>query len=167
MNHLEQLVAEWLQYRGYFVRTSILVGPRPRGGFEGELDVVALHPKRKHLLHIECSLDSNSKAVRATRFARKFACGQRFAKNAFSGFPVPDELEQVAILMLVGKNVREVGGVRVVHTRDLIHEINACLANTSPIGTAVPSSLPLLRTLQLAVDAAKRPAHGRTLLAPM
>ena len=43
MNHLEQLVAEWLQYRGYFVRVSVPVGARPNGGFEGELDVVGLH----------------------------------------------------------------------------------------------------------------------------
>ena len=33
MNHLEQLVAEWLQYNGYFVRVSVPVGPRPKGGF--------------------------------------------------------------------------------------------------------------------------------------
>jgi hypothetical protein len=37
MNHLEQLVAEWLQYNGYFVRLSVQVGGRARGGYEGEL----------------------------------------------------------------------------------------------------------------------------------
>ncbi len=60
MNHLEQLVSEWLQYKGYFVRVSVPVGPRPKGGFEGELDVVALNFPHKHLVHVECSLDANS-----------------------------------------------------------------------------------------------------------
>jgi len=44
MNHLEQLVAEWLQYKEYFVRVSVPVGPRSQGGFEGELDVVGINP---------------------------------------------------------------------------------------------------------------------------
>lgn len=71
MNHLEQLVAEWLQYRGYFVRTAVLVGPRPKGGFEGELDVVGLHVANQHLMHVECSLDALSWADRERRFAKK------------------------------------------------------------------------------------------------
>jgi hypothetical protein len=40
MNHLEQLASEWLEYNDYIVRGSIPVGPRPQGGYEGELDVV-------------------------------------------------------------------------------------------------------------------------------
>ena len=49
MNHLEQLVAEWLQYNKYFVRVSVQVGPRPRGGFEGELDVVGINLAKPHI----------------------------------------------------------------------------------------------------------------------
>lgn len=30
--HLEQLVAEWLEYKGFFVRTNVKVGKRPPGG---------------------------------------------------------------------------------------------------------------------------------------
>jgi hypothetical protein len=58
LNHLEQLVAEWLQYKGYFVRISMPVGLRPMEGYEGELDVVAFHPARQHSLHVECSPDA-------------------------------------------------------------------------------------------------------------
>jgi hypothetical protein len=72
MNHLEQLVAEWLQYNGYFVRVSVPVGPRPKGGFEGELDVVAINVGRNHLLHVECSLDADSWPKRQERYAAKF-----------------------------------------------------------------------------------------------
>ncbi len=68
VNHLEQLVSEWLQYNGYFVRVSVQVGARARGGFEGELDVVALNPVTQHLLHVECSLDALSAEKREERF---------------------------------------------------------------------------------------------------
>jgi hypothetical protein len=60
MNHLEQLVAEWLTYKGYFVRTSVRVGRRAEGGYAGELDVVGFRPETKHFLHVECSLDAAS-----------------------------------------------------------------------------------------------------------
>src|SRR5690349_2182454 len=43
-NFLEQLVAEWYEFQGYFVRRNVRVGPRAGGGHAGELDVVAFHP---------------------------------------------------------------------------------------------------------------------------
>ena len=58
-NFLEQLVAEWYEFRGYFVRRNINVGPRARGS-ESELDVVAFHPTKRHLVHIEPSMDAHS-----------------------------------------------------------------------------------------------------------
>lgn len=42
-NHLEQLVAEWYEHSGYFVRRNVLVGLRRNGGYECELDVVAFN----------------------------------------------------------------------------------------------------------------------------
>ena len=53
MNFLEQVVAEWFSYEGYFVKTNIKFGKLPRGGFTGEMDVVAFHPKTRELVHIE------------------------------------------------------------------------------------------------------------------
>jgi len=32
INFLEQLAAEWYEFRGYFVRRNVRVGPRPKGG---------------------------------------------------------------------------------------------------------------------------------------
>ena len=55
-NYLEQLVAEWYEYQGYFIRRNVMVGKLPGGGYEGELDIVAFHPEKKHLLHIEPTL---------------------------------------------------------------------------------------------------------------
>ena len=76
-NFLEQLVAEWYEFRGYFVRRNINVGPRLKGGFESELDVVAFHPTKRHLVHIEPSMDAHSWDQREKRFTAKFAAGRK------------------------------------------------------------------------------------------
>jgi hypothetical protein len=60
MNHLEQLVSEWLDYNGYFVRKNVLVGKRSAGGYECELDVVAFNTQTNHLIQVEPSLDADS-----------------------------------------------------------------------------------------------------------
>ncbi|MFG1378542.1 hypothetical protein [Xanthobacter autotrophicus] len=161
MNHLEQLVSEWLQYRGYFVRVSVQVGPRANGGFEGELDVVALNPVTAHLLHVECSLDALSAEQREQRFKAKFERGRRYIKDAFRGVPIPDKLEQIIVLQFASGAVRTVGGVRLVTAREFVHEMIAGLEGTSPARKAVPSTLPLLRTVQLVVDASRAPAANQ------
>ena len=163
MNHLEQLVAEWLQYNRYFVRTSVLVGPRPRGGFQGELDVVGIHLGRNHLIHVECSLDADSIATREKRFGDKFARGRKFITEVFAGLPVDAaKLDPVAVLQFPNKGLSQLGGGRLLHTRDLVHEIFEGLAGKSPASGAVPANLPLLRTLQLAADAhTARPGANR------
>lgn len=51
----EDLLAEWYEYRGFFVRRNVLVGKRPNGGYECELDVVAFHLTQKRLVHLEPS----------------------------------------------------------------------------------------------------------------
>jgi hypothetical protein len=101
MNHLEQLVAEWLEYRGYFVRVSVQVGRRAKGGFEGELDVVAINFPANHLLHVECSLDALSAEKREPHFKAKFERGRRYIREVFRGLPVPDEPEQILVNSLI------------------------------------------------------------------
>lgn len=156
MNHLEQLVAEWLQFNGYFVRVSVPVGPRPKGGFEGELDVVGVNLSRGHLLHVECSLDALSHEKREARFAAKFERGRRYVGQVFEGIPVPDQLDQVVLLQFSSGAMRTLGGGRLVVVHELVHEILDGLKGTSPRSGAVSSNLPLLRTLQLAADAVPR-----------
>lgn len=163
MNHLEQLVSEWLQYRGYFVRTSVQVGPRPNGGFEGELDVVGVHIGQQRLIHVECSVDTLSMAKREQRFALKFERGRRFIAKVFDGLTLPADLEQVAVLQFPNTSIHAFGSARIISVRDLVHEIYAGLAHTTPASGAVPTTLPLLRTLQLAADANRSPP-GRALL---
>jgi hypothetical protein len=163
------LVAEWLQYNHYFVRVSVPVGPRGQGGFEGELDVIAVNLaiNPPHFLHVECSLDALSAKKRESHFAAKFERGRRLARSVFRGLPVPEEPEQVLVLQFASGKTRKIGGVRLVTVRELIREIYDGLKDTSPQSGAVPSNLPLLRTLQLAADATKGlPSEHRLLQRP-
>lgn len=154
MNHLEQLVSEWLQHKGYFVRVSVPVGPRPKGGYEGELDIVGLNPNSKHLIHVECSLDSLSWDKRNARFSMKFERGRKYIKKAvFKGLVLPEILDQVALLQYAPDTIRTVGGQRLVTVKQFIQEVFDGLKGDSPASRAVPSTLPLLRTLQLAAYA--------------
>ena len=168
MNHLEQLVSEWLQYSGYFVRTAVMVGPRSRGGFEGELDVVGLQVANRHLLHVECSLDALSWAVREQRFRKKFDQGQRHIKHAlFQGFTLPEAIDGVVVLQFAGRNSPEhIGGGRLVTGKQFVREILDGLKNTDPASGAVPTTFPLLRTLQLAAAAQDTPSDPKRRLVP-
>ena len=168
MNHLEQLVSEWLQYSGYFVRTAVMVGPRSRGGFEGELDVVGLQVASKHLLHVECSLDAHSWAVREQRFRKKFDQGQRHIRDAlFQGLTLPETIDRVVVLQFAGRNAPEhIGGGRLVTGKQFVREILDGLKDTDPASGAVPSTFPLLRTLQLAAAAQDTPSDPKRRLIP-
>lgn len=162
MNHLEQIVAEWLSFNGYFVRTAVRVGKKPGGGHEGELDVVGFNPARKHFIHVECSLDADSNQRREEKFAGKFERGRRYAGGLFAGLPVAGTPDQVVVHTFATK--RNFGGGRLVTTAELVREIMEGLRDTSPASGAVPESFPLLRTLQLAAAAIKGRLTGYRLL---
>lgn len=151
MNHLETLTAEWLEYCGYFVRKSVLAGARQNGGYEGELDVVAWHPQKEHLLHVECSLDALPWVKREKKYQAKFNCGQKYVSGIFESVDLP--LDQVVILTFGGKQpnaaYRKLGGGRMITTAELIIEIITGLTGTSPLSKAVPEQYPNLRTIQL------------------
>ena len=149
MNHLEQLVAEWYEYSGYFVRRNVLVGRRPNGGYECELDVVAFNPKNGHLVQVEPSLDADSWERRAQRFQKKFEYGRRSIPQLFSGVEIPEDIEQIALLVFASNaNVKELGGGRVATGSEFYAEIVAGLRGKRVAEQAVPEQFPLLRTIQ-------------------
>src|SRR5438270_8114137 len=98
-NHLEQLVAEWYEYQGYYIRRNVKVGKRQRGGWEAELDIVAFHPESNRLKQIECSLDAESWAHREERYRKKFEAGRKYIPGLFKGLKVPDTIEQEAVFV--------------------------------------------------------------------
>ena len=151
MNHLESLTAEWLDYNGYFVRTGVKVGKRARGGWDGELDVVAFHPARPHFLHVECSIEALNWNDRELRFQRKFAIGREHARDLFSGMELPTMLDQVVVhgYATAADQHRELAGGRLVTSQELTAEIIVGIPRTA-WKHAVPEKYPLLRTLQFA-----------------
>ena len=155
MNHLEQLAGEWLEYNNYIVRGSIPVGGRPRGGYEGELDVVGFNFQTHHLVHIECSLDALSWPQREQRFQQQFQRGRDHINEVFQGLDIANErLDQILLHQFIPSIAgRNIGGARLVTVRSFIREIYYGLRDTTPAKGAVPSNFPLLRTLQVARDA--------------
>ena len=151
MNHLEALTAEWLDYNGYFVRTSVKVGKRAKGGWDGELDVVGFHSARGHFLHVECSIDANTWKDREKTFERKFAMGRKHARDLFSGIELPTALDQVVVhgYASAADQHRGLGGGRLVTSQELTAEIMTGIPATT-WKNAVPENYPLLRTLQFA-----------------
>lgn len=151
VNFLEQLVAEWYEFRGYFVRRNVRVGPRPAGGHIGELDVVAFHPAKRHLVHVEPSSDADSWDQRETKFARKFQAGRKYIPDLFAGLDVPPQIEQIALLIFGSSRTRTtVGGGRLLMINDLMTDIRSNLSSRSVLRAAVPEQYVILRSLQFA-----------------
>ncbi len=155
-NHLEQLVAEWYEFQGYFVRRNVQVGRGLRGGHEGELDVVAFHPTKNHLVHIEASGDANF-AAREAKFRKKFEVGRKPIPDLFRGFKLPQKIDQIG-LFLAGKNRGTIGGGQMKLVSELIREILIELKQNHPPMSCkvVPEGFPLLRTLQLVTEYSNR-----------
>lgn len=151
MTFLEQLVAEWYAYKGFFVRTNIKFGRRPAGGYEGEIDVAAFDPKTKRLVHVETSTDADSWTERKRRFVKKFEDARRYYKEIFE-FEF-ESVENQAIVGFSRKTLTRVDfgrDIQVVLVPDFIREITQHLNRLSPMQSAVPEGYPLLRAIQFA-----------------
>ena len=152
-NHLEELIAEWYEYKGFFVRRNIKVGKRQQGGYECELDIVAFHPELKKIVHIESSLDADSWARREERFQKKFEAGRRYIPQILKGLDLPNEIEQIAVLSFASKAHRKtLAGGKIMSVSDLLIEIVKGLAELKVSEQAVPEQFPLLRTIQFVTE---------------
>ena len=148
-NYLEQLIAEWYEFRGYFVRRNVLVGKRPNGGYECELDIVAFHPQSKHLVHLEPSMDTYSWDVRDHRLGKKFAAGRKYIPALFAGLELPAKPDQIAVLVYGSEKTRAtLGGGKIVFVRTLLREIFSHLEPLRLESSAIPEHLPILRSFQ-------------------
>ena len=148
-NYLEELVSEWYQFTGYFVRQNVLVGRRKKGGYDCELDIVAFHPTKKHIIHIEPSMDCHPWGTREKRFRKKFDAGRKHIPKIFEGFDLPSKIEQVALLVYASKaNHQSVGGGSIMLISELLAQIIADISGLDLSNNAIPEHFTNLRTIQ-------------------
>ncbi len=152
-NYLEELIAEWYEYQGFFVRRNVLVGKRARGGYECELDVVAFQPKDKKLVHIEPSMDADSWEIRERRFRKKFEAGEKYIPDLFVGMDLPGRIDQIALLGFASKQTHQtLGGGRIMLVRELLEEIFQDFITKHINSSAIPEHAPILRSFQFVSD---------------
>jgi len=150
-NHLEELVAQWYEWQGYFVRRNIHVGKLSSGGYACELDVVAFNPRREHLIHIETSLDASSWAEREARYKKKFDEGSKHIHVLFAGLTLPEKIDQVAIFLFGSQHTHTtIGGGRIQPFPELMKEIMDTVKKHPLETSMIPERFNLLRTLQFA-----------------
>lgn len=154
MNHLEQLISEWLEFNGYFVRRNVKIRKLTRGGYECEFDIVAYHPLHNHLLHVEPSTDAQSWKKREERFRKKFDAGRKYIiSDILPWLPHSKRFEQWAVLWGSNRKYKEIGGGKVVPVWDLYRMIaRDILAIGNPQTNAIPEQFPLLRTMQFTLN---------------
>jgi hypothetical protein len=155
MNFLEELVGEWYEYNGFFVRKNIKFGGpagKSRGGHMGEIDVAAFDPKTGTLIHIETSADAYTQEARQKRFVKKFSTAADHYKILFD-FPIK-EVKQIVIVGY-SKNQKNFdwrladnSRIEIKDIPSFILEICDRVGKIDPMAKAIPESLPLLRAIQ-------------------
>jgi len=149
MNHLEQLISEWLEYKGYFVRRNVKVGKLSHGGHEGEVDIAAFHPETNHLLHVEPSIDAHPWDKREARFLKKFKSGKKYIiSEIFPWLPKSTKIEQWAVLWASDKNYQVIGGGKIIPIWNLYQIIAKDISSRKAPGNAISEQYSLLRTMQ-------------------
>lgn len=147
MEYLQRLAAEWYEYQGYFVHTDLWVGLQSDGSCECELDVIAFHPTRRHLVHLEPSFDLLSWQEREQHFQMKFAAGKKYLHRMF-GIEPHVHLEQLALVVAEEELPPMLAGVRVQRLSDFLAAMLEALCAFEMAEAIVPDQWPLVRTLQ-------------------
>lgn len=154
MSHLENLVSEYYDWKGYLVKRNIKVGKRTAGGWDMELDVVAYHPHTRHLVHVEPSVDAHSWITREQRFKKKFQYGEKYIfTEVFTWLSKDTPIDRIAVLISHPKDRDHVAGARIVSMDEFMLQIKNEII---PLGivakNAIPEQYPMLRTIQLMIN---------------
>lgn len=155
MTWLEQLVREFYEVQGYWVRTNVKYGPTGHGGYIGEADVLAFDPKERILVHIEPSMGSQSWQEKRKIFKRKF---DKAAPYYFDMFDVPIQgMKRIAIAGWSLAPVKiEIPGVEIMKVSHFVQQVMTLVAEKYKGNQSPPEQFPLLRTLYFAKRFEKR-----------
>lgn len=153
MNYLEQLVSEWYQYQGCFVKTNVRITNGKTKSVRHELDVMAYNYKTNECFHVE-----------ATTSTHKSGDGRRIDrfKNAnykgiFGGINLPKKITKRVIFLHNRSDITiyDKNGICALNMLQFLNEINAVLKEKSIGSDIVPESFPLIRTIQIVLKAQK------------
>lgn len=147
-NYLESLATEWYQYQGYWVHRN--VRPRHHGAKDtrAEIDVVALHPLRKHLVHLELSAGAFEEDSLA-RYAKKFGALADIVPELFPGVPGPFAVERLAVWEVGPSGRVTEQGFTILSLPQFLAPIREMLTSRDYMVNAVPEQFPILRTIQM------------------
>ena len=151
MNFLEQLISEWYEYSGYFVRSNVKALKRAKGGWDAELDILAYDPNSGTLLHVETSGDSNSWEERKHRFLTKKFMLTRGEYEEILGCRVSN-VKKIAVVgysHFTKKDLDWGNDIEVVLIPNLVRQIAEKLRSQKPMQEAVPEGFPILRTVPM------------------
>lgn len=151
MIHLEALISEYLEWRGFLIRRNTKVGRLNHGGWEMELDVVGFHPKTSELVHYEPSIDALSWEKREARYKKKFDAGRKYIfSELFSWLPPDTKLKQIAVFPTHPQGRDTIASGQIVSIDELMAEIRAAVVARGPMmRNAISEQYPLLRTIQM------------------
>jgi len=152
-NHLETLIFQYYDWKGWVVRKNIKVGRRDRGGYDGELDVVVYNPQSGRVIHYEPSTDATTWPKRKEKYKRKFELGKKYISTEVFPWLKPGfKLEQIAVFFLVPENRRDFQGGRAISIDELVKMIRDDIEKQGRVGkNAIPEQYDLLRMIQLVV----------------
>lgn len=150
MNHLEQLVAEWYEFNGYFVRRNIHTNKLLHGGYGNEIDVIAFKAKSKELVHIEVSGDADAWSTRRERFRKKFSLSRdEYEKIIDAEF---GNLKKVAIVGWSRTSLTPANWTEDFEVQSIPSFLDQIAQKIKPMDfmqSGVPENFPVLRTIQL------------------
>jgi hypothetical protein len=151
MAHIEDLLAEYLDWKGYLVKRNFKVGRLKHGGWEMELDVMAYHPITNDLVHYEPSLDADAWTQREKRYHKKFVAGRKYIlSDVFKWLPKRTKIRQIAVFNSHPANRNEIAGGTIQSVDELMAEIRTDIMRQGLMAKkAIPEQFPRLRTLQL------------------
>lgn len=157
MNFLEKLVGQWYEDQGCFVKLNVKIGKREKGGYEGEIDVLAFDLRNKRVIHVETSTDASSWAKRKEKFTNKFNTAEKYYKEICQeqGLTVNFKNNEWELIrkIIVGVTKTSVKNpfkknIEIISIRQFIFEINNTMKTRDPMKKAVPENLDLLRAIQ-------------------
>jgi hypothetical protein len=155
VDYLQQLATEWYEYQGYFVHRDLWIGLEADGSYECELDLVAFHPLRRHLVQIETSFDLLDWKEKEQHFTQKFEAGRKYLHRSF-GAESRVHLDQIALVVGNDDAPRVIAGAKVERLVDLLAAIITELQSFAMAESPIPGQWPLLRTLQFLAAYAER-----------